>query len=656
MKTLISNAISIHQFTTSIYNFSSVPRKNRTFINFPNTKPLPRYKITTLCSYSADYGGWADLSSEGDSGELNQLSTLLSSLGINEKRYVFVYLLGFVCALAVSRVRISSIVVFPACFLVFAVGFSFGIVNGGDHNGFMSLFGSIRSKKNKKKRSKDDEFTVSAENLRNLVDLLTGFDINIMDLKNRIRKNVDSNRISKSDLLSYIEGVESIEQTVMQAKNMIEGHTDSTVIDTIDASKASNQKPSDRKKEEEGKGFDISQFINGFREKSFGSKPGKVKDSIKNSQADILDPVFEDKTMKSVASDGKFTYNDGDFRVKQTYGGKTMGRRTLMDMETIDKQVFNREDYINEDNDMQSMKNRNFLDSDEFFQQENGRFKNINGDNILYDNLESSEKEAYNNSSPSSDISNDMLFNDYVTEANALLKQAKEVLTIRGIEEDAESMLYKSTELLSKAIEMKPMSLLAVGQLGNTYLLHGELKLKVSRKLRSLLSQSDSNVHRRFDEMSNREEFVNYLVNVCEECEELLVNAGRKYRLALSIDGDDMRALYNWGLALSFRAQLISDIGPEAALDADKVYMAAIDKFDAMMSKSNTHTPDALFRWGVALQQRSRLRTRNFREKVKLLSQAKRLYEDALLMDSNNLQVKEALSNCVSELRYKNYY
>ena len=60
----------------------------------------------------------------------------------------------------------------------------------------------------------------------------------------------------------------------------------------------------------------------------------------------------------------------------------------------------------------------------------------------------------------------------------------------------------------------------------------------------------------------SKEEVGSVLVDVCEECEELLVKAGRKYRSALSIDGNDMRALYNWGLALSFRAQLIADIGP----------------------------------------------------------------------------------------------
>ncbi|THF95922.1 hypothetical protein TEA_024430 [Camellia sinensis var. sinensis] len=133
----------------------------------------------------------------------------------------------------------------------------------------------------------------------------------------------------------------------------------------------------------------------------------------------------------------------------------------------------------------------------------------------------------------------------------------------------------------------------------------------------------------------------------------LLVEAGRKYRLALSIDGNDTRALYNWGLALNFRAQLIADIGPEAAVDVDKIFLAAIDKFDAMMSKSNVYTSDALYRWGVALQQRSRLRPRDSEEKAKLLQQATRLYQDALDIDSDNLQVTEALYSCISVLNFR---
>lgn len=123
----------------------------------------------------------------------------------------------------------------------------------------------------------------------------------------------------------------------------------------------------------------------------------------------------------------------------------------------------------------------------------------------------------------------------------------------------------------------------------------------------------------------------------------------------------------------------------EAAFDADKIFLAAIDKFDAMMSKGNVYAPDgmsnfpftsrmnillqkykilldskilqisALFRWAVVLQQRSRLRPSNSKEKLKLLQQAKRLYEDALHMDSGNLQARDALLSCMSELEYGDF-
>ncbi|KAF5760695.1 putative tetratricopeptide-like helical domain superfamily [Helianthus annuus] len=651
MKTLISNP----KFISS---FPSLPHNNHTFLNFKITKPIPPHPSTTSCSCSTstDHGGWADLISTSNSTESTHLNRLLSSLGIDEKKYTFVYLFGFVCALGFSRVRVSSIVVFPACFLVFAVGFSFGVVNRWDFNEVLSNSG----KKSKKKGViKDEEFRVLSEGLRSLVDLFDGFGLKFGSLKESMRKDVDCNRVSKSDLVGYIESVESIEEAIVEAKSMIEGYM---VVDGNDVSKSLNHKPSDQTKKPEGKGFDISRLIAGFQERSFGSKVGKMKDTVKSdrNQEKVVDPVVEDKTMKSVNGEDKSAYNDGDVRVKETYGGKTigrMGRMTLVETEADAKQVFDTDEYVFKDNKARFYDQRRTKGYYEREQQDYGKY---NRTNMLYDDLESSENEGYENEnifdeSPSSEISSDVLFNDYLTEANGLLKQAREWLTHRGIEEDTEQMLYKSTELLSKAVDMKPMSLLAVGQLGNTYLLHGELKLKLSRKLRALLAESDSNVIGRLDdEVSNREKFVDYLVNVCEECEELLVKAGRKYRLALSIDGDDMRALYNWGLALSFRAQLIADIGPEAAFDADKVYLAAIDKFNAMMSRSNAHTPDALFRWGVALQQRSRLRTRNYREKVKLLSQAKRLYEDALLMDSNNPQVKQALMTCESELRYKN--
>uniref|UniRef100_A0A0E0HVZ5 Uncharacterized protein n=2 Tax=Oryza TaxID=4527 RepID=A0A0E0HVZ5_ORYNI len=252
-------------------------------------------------------------------------------------------------------------------------------------------------------------------------------------------------------------------------------------------------------------------------------------------------------------------------------------------------------------------------------------------------------------------------FSHNVIEAAEILRKARECMMARDDEETADALLYKSARLLSTAVALRPSSLVAVGQLGNTYLLHGELKLKVSRELRTLLANTGALLNGR-DRVSrsrkldrrilSRENISSALVDVCEECESLLVEAGRSYRMALSIDSGDVKALYNWGLALTFRAQLLADIGPEAAIDADRVYLAAIDKFDAMLSKSNTYAPEALYRWGIALQQRSYLRSGNNKEKMRLLEQAKSMFEDVLYVEADNKTVREALSSCIAELNY----
>uniref|UniRef100_A0ACD5YQX3 Uncharacterized protein n=1 Tax=Avena sativa TaxID=4498 RepID=A0ACD5YQX3_AVESA len=252
-------------------------------------------------------------------------------------------------------------------------------------------------------------------------------------------------------------------------------------------------------------------------------------------------------------------------------------------------------------------------------------------------------------------------FSRNVKEAAEILRKARESMMARDDEETADGLLYRSARLLSTAVALRPTSLVAVGQLGNTYLLHGELKLKISRELRTLLANSGAYLSgrervsrsRKLDRrILNRENISSALVDVCEECESLLVEAGRSYRMAVSIDSGDVKALYNWGLALTFRGQLLADIGPEAAVDADRVYLAAIDKFDAMLSKSNTYAPEALYRWGSTLQQRSQLRSRNNKERIRLLEQAKSLFEDVLYVEGNNKMVREALSSCISELNY----
>lgn len=663
------------------------------------------------------------------SGESNQLSNFMNSIGLNDKKFVFVYLLGFVCALAVSRVRVSSIIVIPACAVVFAAGFSFGFVNNG-----LSSIGS------EKKVKFDDNVDVITEKMNNLMGFFSGLDGRIVELRNDIRSCLKDNRVTVDDLERYAMSTESIGTSALNARNVVQECVDRLLVVNQEVEQMEKQHSSKRKKGTEGKRFDLSQFlVSMFQEKSGNSKANKLKDidkELTNMKVDdarrgsILAPTGEERRRSSM-SDGsvvdgrtRLSREKPDFiqnRVRQSNDGTRRtkviaenGKMNMSHFEIDAGRVFEKKEYSYESNSTRFManekisrrtgkyntakaytsgddlfdldfnvsqgvrtksslgqepekmeSNENFAPSESIDQSNEERYETHVRETVRSEDESShtssrSAQESDFAASTSSKVIDDILFNRYLMEANALLKQARESLKNRGDESDVEDALQETALLLSKAVELKPMSLLAMGQLGNTYLLHGELKLKVSRELRARLWRSNASLFEE-DYYSNeldgqacsKEELASVLINVCQECEELLVEAGRKYRSALAIDGDDMRALYNWGLALSFRAQLIADIGPEAALDADKVFLAAIDKFDAMMSKSNTHAPDALFRWGVALQQRSRLRTRNSREKVKLLQQAKRLYEDALDMDSDNLQVRKALVSCIYEMNYR---
>ncbi|KAJ6769814.1 TETRATRICOPEPTIDE-LIKE HELICAL DOMAIN-CONTAINING PROTEIN-RELATED [Salix purpurea] len=747
MKTLIFiNPINCTapQSPPSIYlfHFQSLSRENKkSLLHISHSKnPLFTYKPRLFspikASASDTYNGWHDLGLIGgdsvDSGESTQLRNFLVSIGIDDKKHVFMFVLGIFCALAISRVRVSSIIVFPASVLVFAVGFSFGFVRGGSFNEF-----NVNAIKRK---AKEEFFRVYSERLRSLVGFFDGFDVEASDLKNDIQRAIDSKEIKLGDLENYVNVIHSIKVSALNARNVVEANI--VGAGNVNGVLVENQKSSSSSKGKEiGEvGFEFLKFVGGlFGEKAVSSRTSKVKEkeiakqgTVKGAvnfraQGNNLTPVIEEEVLNAADNEKAnrdFLFSQGSMNKSSLNLDSQRririvsenGKVNLGDAGGDGKRLVNNEEYLYQNNRLQFMDNHdvywkmdqnnetetwksqdNPFDSVDFgvsleqmetetsfvqkqmYKKSSGAYRSshtwkmsederyrsqlkegrVNDDLHLGDHQSVPESEVV--SSSSSVVTDDVVFDRHLTEANNLLKQAKEFLRGRSDEEYVEIILHKSAKLLSKAIAMKPMSLLAVGQLGNTYLLHGELKLKISRELRTRLSRRDPfyvNDHGGIlkgldDQVIKKDKIASVLVNVCEECEELLVEAGRKYRLALSIDGNDVRALYNWGLALSFRAQLIADIGPEAAYDADKVFLAAIDKFDAMMSKGNVYAPDALYRWGVVLQQRSRLRPTNSREKVKLLQQARRLYEDALHMDSNNLQVREALLSCMSELNHR---
>ncbi|KAL7213091.1 hypothetical protein ACSBR2_015739 [Camellia fascicularis] len=607
MKTLTCNLGPQFSYPNFRFHFPSLSRENPNLLNFSHRKWLYHPKILTLCSTitsdSLSYGGWDDPRLGGGSvhsGESNQLRNL-------DKRYIFVYLLGFVCALAISRVRVSSTVAFPACVIVFAVGFSIGFVNGG-HVSELSLIGTT-------KRLNDEKIRVSIKKLRNLMDFLSGFDGKINNLINGIRRGIGSNHITVDDLESYIKVMESFGLSNLKARSVVEACTDTMLVENQEVERNLNQKLSRRNKEVGETGFDLLQFIGGL------IRGNSVVDEKVSSS------VFNDNLGNRNAAISGYTRNKLDMANEaRRINLFVHDQMKIADMGNSAKRVLDREQYNNQQislktghhNEVETWASHdNFPDSVDF-----------------HVNLKQMKTEA--------SFEQERIL--HKTNGSYREDREKEIYKTHSREE--ERLISEDDPSHNSDIGSFPSSTVSDDIVFDSDLVLIQKRRKVLKGL--------------YDQVTSKDEIATVLVNVSEECEELLVEAGGKYRLALSTDGNDTGALYNWGLALSFCAQLIADIGPlsivpntEAAVDADKIFLAAIDKFDAMMSKSNVYTPDALYRWGVALQQRSRLPPGDSKEKVKLLQQATRLYQDALDIDSDNLQVTEALYSCISVLNFR---
>lgn len=590
-----------------------------------------RVRSTTCDSTSTIYGGWDELGGSEVSGEYDTLRNFLVSVGFDDRKNVFVFLTGIVCAMAISRVKVSSVLIIPSSALVFAVGYAVGFFRNG-----MLSFGEVRVSGSKKK----DENLY--EKLRSLVEFFDELDLVVNNLKSDVESSIKNKKIKMDDLYGYVNVTDKIKLSALNGKNIVK-----TLIDNneekFNGVLGENHKTARRKKQVGEDGYQILQSIGSlFEENLSSSNTNKVRENVERQldQTRGALPRVEDRPLNLVddmdskvngkldSSQDSFTksvldmdrngristntdrenFGVGDnrrsadkFRDRKEYNYRNKGLRftnnrsfslkmdsssvtdmwesndSMLDSERFKVRMkrvesetsFLREQLLNQDHETfrSSLDERDSGFDSSQYKEDKDRV-NYDVNHHLDDDLSTSENEF--DTSSSTKISDDIMFDRYLNEATDLLKQAKEF--VKGIYdgEQAEIMLYKSANLLSKAVDLKPLSLLAVGQLGNTYLLHGELKLKISRELRTLLSgsiQRSSSKHSRIsmelrNKITSKEEAKQLLIDVCEECEELLVKAGRKYRLALSIDSNDVRALYNWGLALSFRGQLIADIGP----------------------------------------------------------------------------------------------
>eukprot|EP00741_Cyanophora_paradoxa_P011389 tig00020556_g11000.t1 len=135
-----------------------------------------------------------------------------------------------------------------------------------------------------------------------------------------------------------------------------------------------------------------------------------------------------------------------------------------------------------------------------------------------------------------------------------------------------------------------------------------------------------------------------------EEKERVLLEAGGHYRALIVLDPRNVRALFNWGLALCYRARL----RPEGGKDADSFYGAAVEKFQRAL----VYEPgmkEALSNLGLALYnmaQGRRAMAGAARASVpSLLERAEATFQEALAADPEDTMARNGVQLCKEGLR-----
>jgi hypothetical protein len=131
----------------------------------------------------------------------------------------------------------------------------------------------------------------------------------------------------------------------------------------------------------------------------------------------------------------------------------------------------------------------------------------------------------------------------------------------------------------------------ALGNLGNALLARGELKKGLCEELAASLAAAGAGAPWQEAEAMGRT-----LAQLRAEAATLLTSAGELFRRALEAEGWSSRALVNWGRAMCLRAELAE--APEAV---EKLYRAAIDKFEAVLEEEPGMVP-AKFRCALAMK------------------------------------------------------
>lgn len=204
-----------------------------------------------------------------------------------------------------------------------------------------------------------------------------------------------------------------------------------------------------------------------------------------------------------------------------------------------------------------------------------------------------------------------------------------------------DSVFWEAEDCLEAALKLQPDDLKALGNLGNSLMAHGRLRLQMLRLLPPEAYAEPAEVPTAELAAGTRLE---------EEALSLLLLAGRKYKRVLELDDSQERAMVNWGRCVCLRAEVAKGRG--LMQEAADLFSLAADKFDAALDL-NPQNSQALRLGGMALLDMALCLMSSDRKQAKqLLKDAEGYLTSAVGVNPQDQLSQQKVGECKEWLEY----
>ncbi|GAB4815945.1 hypothetical protein N2152v2_002991 [Parachlorella kessleri] len=224
----------------------------------------------------------------------------------------------------------------------------------------------------------------------------------------------------------------------------------------------------------------------------------------------------------------------------------------------------------------------------------------------------------------------------------------------------ADSLLCDAEECFSQVLQQQPDNLRALGNLGNAFMAHGRLRMRMLPAAAPAAAGNDPSGSTNGSTGGRASTGIassgtggsdaGARDQLERQALELFLMAGRHYKRVVQLDGSQLRAIVNWGRVICLRAEIDKQAG--RLQEAADLFSLAADKFDAALDV-DPQSGQAMRLAGMALLDMAACISETDRRQAKqLLKDAKSYLVGALVVNPLDAESGQKLEECQRWLAY----